>query len=286
MRTAALGYIPVLHEGYRRFFESQFSADAWYVLGNDLAGEFTHVAKEIRQLPPEMIVQALRAWYPTKRIAVLDEGGVAEFQHSKMAIVTHDEDVTRGVVRKYFPSHTVTFESWYLRRDRQKSLAQEPVVADSIVTSEEFHRIMIGKAVTEGEKSSDWLRQIGALATRDGEVLIAAHNRHLPSPHTPYALGDPRDNFKKGLHIELSSALHAEAALVSIAASRRDLSLEGADVYVPPFPCPPCANSLAPTRIKRLFYRDGYTALEGADMLRAFNIEIVRVVFPEEKKAP
>jgi len=57
-------------------------------------------------------------------------------------------------------------------------------------------------------------------------------------------------------------------------------------VYVPPFPCPPCANSLAPTKIKRLFYRDGYTALEGADMLRAHGIEIIRVVFPEEKKAP
>jgi len=279
-------YMPVLHEGYRRLLEKHLDADAWYLIGNDLAGEFTHVAKEIRQLPPEFIAVALRAWYPMKQVVVLTQKEVPEIQHSKASIVTHDEDVTCGVVEKYFVAHPVRFESWYLRRDRKKSLAEEPVVPDSEITTDEFHQRHLLLAEAEGQKSPVWLRQVGALAMRDGEVLIAVHNHPLPSSHTPYALGDPRDNFKKGIHIELSTDLHAEAAIVSIAASRKDLCLAGADVYVPPFPCPPCANSLAPTKIKRLFYRDGYTALEGADMLRAHGIEIIRVVFPEEKKAP
>lgn len=87
--------------------------------------------------------------------------------------------------------------------------------------------------------------------------------------------GDPRAIFNKGVHIELSSYLHAEAHVIAEAA-RRGIATEGADLYVTTFPCPVCAKLLAATGIARLYYRDGYSVLDGEEVLLGAGIEIVQ----------
>ena len=53
--------------------------------------------------------------------------------------------------------------------------------------------------------------------------------------------------------------------------------MEGCDLYVTTFPCPPCAHISAFTGIKHLFYMDGYSLVAGAEVLQAKDVEIIRV---------
>jgi dCMP deaminase len=89
-------------------------------------------------------------------------------------------------------------------------------------------------------------------------------------------VGDPRGNFYKGVHLELSTATHAEAALIARAA-REGMVTDGATMYVTDFPCPPCAKLVAGAGVTKLIFREGYAVLDGRDVLEAAGVEIVRV---------
>jgi dCMP deaminase len=110
--------------------------------------------------------------------------------------------------------------------------------------------------------------------------VASAGNEHLPHPLSAYAAGDPRSNFFKGVHLELSTATHAEARLIADAA-RRGIATQGAVVYVTDFPCPPCAKLLAAAGVSRLYFRTGYAVLDGRDVLEAAGVEIIRVEEPQ-----
>ncbi|MGH2749447.1 MAG: tRNA adenosine(34) deaminase TadA [Actinomycetota bacterium] len=74
---------------------------------------------------------------------------------------------------------------------------------------------------------------IGAVLTRDGEVLAAAHNeRELR--------GDP--------------TAHAEVLALRIAAEEGGWRLEGTTMYVTLEPCAMCAGALVLARVHRLVY--------------------------------
>ena len=49
------------------------------------------------------------------------------------------------------------------------------------------------------------------------------------------------------------------------------------EIYVTDFPCPPCAKLIAGAGIERVYYRQGYAVLDGADVLQAAGVEIVHV---------
>lgn len=89
-------------------------------------------------------------------------------------------------------------------------------------------------------------------------------------------VGDPRSNFFQGVGLDLSTATHAEAGLIA-AAARAGRSTDGATMFVTTYPCPPCAKLIAGAGIARLYYRDGYAVLDGADVLAAAGIEVVHV---------
>jgi dCMP deaminase len=98
----------------------------------------------------------------------------------------------------------------------------------------------------------------------------------VPSDQIANDEGDPRGNFKAGQHLESSLALHAEASIVAQAA-KSGISLEGADIYVDTFPCPPCAKQLAYSGIKTLCYRNGYAVLDGERILKSQGVKIIFV---------
>jgi deoxycytidylate deaminase len=158
--------------------------------------------------------------------------------------------------------------------------ALSKVNPDHVVSNEKFHQELLGRAYREAELSSDWWRQVGAVIVREGKIICAAHNAHMPSEHTPYIVGDPRSSFDAGERIDLSSALHGEVGAIAIAA-KRGIPLLGADIYVTTFPCTNCARAIAGAGFSRVFYAEGYSQIEGEEVLRSRGIEIVRVQLPE-----
>ena len=83
--------------------------------------------------------------------------------------------------------------------------------------------------------------------------------------------------FKKGRHIELTTDQHAESVVISEAA-KKGIALEGADLYMSTFPCPPCAKLVAAAGIRRCYFSSGYAMLDGERILKDRGVEIIRVV--------
>jgi dCMP deaminase len=115
--------------------------------------------------------------------------------------------------------------------------------------------------------------------------LATAHNQATPTIHSSWMYGDPRNNYKKGADIEKSIFMHAEAQLVAKAA-KEGTSLQGADLYVTTFPCPPCAMLIANSGIKRLYYASGYAVLDGKNVLQKQGVKIIKVESPEPLENP
>lgn len=271
-----VAYVPVLHDGYRKFFERHADAAALYIFGEEIIKEFRHLYKEVRQLNPDLIKKAIQSWKILKDVQVLDFAGIKKIQDEKTAVIMPDEDVSRELVQKYFPDKKVEYDTVFLRLDKHKSLVENPVQADQKISADEFDRTVIGEVKKEAEKSSDWWHHVGAAIVKDGKVVLISHNKHIPSPHSPYVLGDPRNNFHKGVGIEYSTSLHAEAGVIAEAA-KKGISLEGAFIYVNVFPCPPCAKLVAYSGIKKLFYSGGYSILDQEKILKEQGVEIIYV---------
>jgi len=273
MRTL-VAYVPVLHEGYRRFFESVEGPKELYLFGSEITAEFPWLAKEIRQLDPSLMKAAVEALGIFERVEVLDADGLKALAGKEITLP--DEDVSRELASKHLPSATVSFAPIFLRWDKHNSIKEKPVVPEESITREAFHREVMKEAAEEAEKSSDIWRHVGAALVKDGEVVLVGHNRHLPTAHAPYENGDPRNNFHKGDHIEISTGFHAEASLIAEAA-RRGIPLEGASLYVTVFPCPPCAKLIAHSGVTTLYYGGGYAVLDGEDILKGRGVKLIAV---------
>lgn len=271
-----VAYVPVLHEGYRRFFESKEGEKELYIFGPEITKEFSWLAKEIRQLNPSLMQKAIEALGIFERVTILDVSGAENLNTENHSIILPDEDISRTLAQKYFPKAKTEFSPIFLRWDKHNSIAEKPILSSEKITTEEFHRTVLKQTEGESKKSSDNWRHVGAAIVKDGEVILVDHNHHVPSDHTPYAHGDPRNNFHKGDHIEISTAIHAEAALIAEAA-RKGIPLEGSSLYVTVFPCPPCAKLIAHSGIKNLYCGGGYGVLDGEEVLNAAGVKILFV---------
>ena len=275
MRTL-VAYVPVLHEGYRRFFDKYERPKELYILGPTLIFEFPWLAKEIRQLEPALMCKAIEALSIFDKVEILDPDKARSLNSEQYTVVLPNDDVSQELSQKYFPKAQLIFDSVFLRWDKHNSIKEKPVVPEERMTRDAFHQQVMARAKKEAGKSSDIWRHVGAAIVKNGEIILSGHNFHLPSPHAPYINGDPRNNFHKGDHIEISSAFHAEASLIAEAA-RRGLALEGADMYATTFPCPPCAKVIAHSGIKTLYYSGGYGVLDGEEILKAAGVKIIFV---------
>jgi dCMP deaminase len=277
MKKILLAYVPVLHEGYHLFFERHRHDAELYILGSDVISDFSHLVKEIRQLDPTLIASAIRSWDIFCRVEIADKKVLERLAQTEGVFVMPKEDVMIALRERYFERREAMFDPVFLRWDKYNSVTLSEIVQDACISSNDLHECIKKVAEEELQKSSDWWRRVGCVVFRGTEIVIAQHNRHLPSEHTPYINGDPRNNFHKGMHADLGTSIHAEALTVAQAA-KAGVSLLGCDMYVTTFPCPPCAKLVASAGIKRLFFRSGYGVLDGESVLRSFGVEIVRVV--------
>jgi len=264
--TAILAYIPVLHLGYLELFEKFSTTKTLYILPGYLAQEFTPHHKEIRALPDKKIQAAIESWQQFELVEVLDKQLIGELAKQKTPLIIPDEMVTRDYVKKYLPNNPVETSNIFLRWDATKTLERIKPHPDKLMDATRI----------EGLKSSDWWRQVGAVAVRDGTVIAQTHNTHLPNEQQPYVEGDPRAHFHKGEQVELTTAIHAEAKLIGEAA-KNGLTLQGCELYVTDFPCPTCAKLIAAAGFAKVYYQHGYTLLDGERVLKSAGVEIVQL---------
>jgi dCMP deaminase len=270
-------YLPVIHAGYEALLARHGDADEILVLGEGFADDYPAMKKEIRALPPGVAVRYLRGRgdLPAARTVEpyeLPGAVVAD------VLVVPDEELMRDLVARHAldRGRVLRYERTFLRWDRSWSLARRPADYDGAVAADELSRHLLGRAAEASALSSDWWRQVGAVAVRDGEVLDVQHNQHRPTDYTPYIDGDPRNDFRRGVRIDLSTAIHAEAVLVARAA-RSGLALAGADLYLSTFPCPTCARLIAEAGFRRCLFAGPYAMLDGDSILRSAGVEMIWV---------
>jgi dCMP deaminase len=267
-------YLPVVHAGHEAFFGRHQDATEVLLLGAGFKAGFKSLAKDIRALPPERAAQFLRVMLPGTAVRVVEPADLPAALTAG-TLVLPDEDVTRQLVeeQRLGASRNVIFDKTFLRWDRDWSQARRPVAADAAVKQADLPAHLLTRASELAGRSSDWWRQVGAIAWRGERILGEAWNHHGPTEYAPYTDGDPRDGFSRGVRADLSTAMHAEASVVARAA-RDGVSLGGADLYVSTFPCPACARLIAESGVRRCYFSGLYSVLDGDAVLRAAGVEL------------
>ncbi|MBI5401552.1 hypothetical protein HZB05_01855 [Candidatus Wolfebacteria bacterium] len=278
MKTILIAYIPVIHSGYLELFKKRaFEVDQFVIFGDDLVSKYLP-RKEIRALKAYKARQLILSLCFFKDVLILDTHNLdnVEFDGNRL-IVVNDEVCRKFVEEKKLgeKAKELIFDTAFLRWD-EKSVFSKTDVKFDIISTEGLDRWMMSLAKEESDLTSDWWRQVGCVLVKDGLIIHKTHNRHLPSEYTPYEVGDPRDFIKAGQNSELASAIHCEQAAIAWAASE-GASLKGTSLYVTVFPCPVCAKLIAHSGISKVFYLTGHASLDGQDILKSKNVEIVLV---------
>jgi dCMP deaminase len=276
MSEVAVAYIPVLHEGYRRFLDAHASGRRLFVVGPSLYADYRPLAKDIRCLDAELIAGAISAWGICAEVSVLDEAGAMRLAEEAPAITLPAEDVSYQLVERFFSRCEVRYDTVFLRWDKTRTVALLTPAAHPPAPGDEALAEIVAAAEREAEASIDWWRQVGASIRFSDGRIASAHNEHEPHRLSAYAVGDPRSNFYKGVGFELSTATHAEARLIARAA-RDGTPTEGAVMYVTDFPCPPCAKLIAAAGISRLYFRSGYAVLDGQQVLESAGVDLIQI---------
>ncbi len=268
-----IAYIPAIHKGYIDFINNN-KPSRIYLLGLSLVREIPRLERDIRALESKEAVNALKGM-GLSEVYELTKDNIGEL-NEEMEILMPDEDVSHHFKESYLEEIPVKFMSVFLRWDKHNALKKDIVTSDNIVSKDSFDKEIMGKAIAESEKSLDWWRQVGSIIIKDNKIIFTGFNKPLPSGQVHNIFGDPRSNFDYGVSFELSKFIHAEAGMIAEAA-KRGVSLEGSSIYVTTFPCPACAKLIASSGIKKVYYKDGYSLLDAEDVLRSFDIEIVKV---------
>jgi dCMP deaminase len=276
MSGVVVAYIPVLHEGYRRFISAHAAGGRLFLIGPELHRDYRPLAKDIRALDPELIAAAIAAWGVCSDVSVLDVASAGRLAQESPSITLPAEDVSYQVVERFFARCEVRYDTVFLRWDKTRTTALSEPSAPPAPEHDEVIAQIAAAALEQAAGSADWWRLVGAAIRFADGTIEATVNEHQPHPQSPYAVGDPRSNFFKGVALELSTAAHAEARLIAQAA-RAGVSTEGATMYVTDFPCPPCAKLIAGAGIARLYFREGYAVLDGQDVLAAAGVLVLRV---------
>jgi dCMP deaminase len=270
-------YLPVIHAGYEAFLRRHSDAAGILLLGHGFTADYPSLAKDIRALPAARAADYLRLVSGDASIRVVEPADLPGAVTGD-PLVLPDEEVMRDIADRYGlgAGRSLAFDRTFLRWDRDWATARTPVSFDGEITAAELPRELLGRAEALAGRSSDWWRQVGAVAARAGQVLGCAWNHHQPTEYAPYLNGDPRDAFERGVRSDLSTAIHAEASLIA-AAARDGTSLAGADLYTTTFPCPACARLIAEAGFVRCFFAGQYSVLDGEQTLRARGISLIWV---------
>lgn len=142
-----------------------------------------------------------------------------------------------------------------------------------------FDEIYMDLALKLAKRSHCVKAQVGAVLTKDTRIVSLGYNGPPAGTHNcdeewPET-GCARDS--KG---SCSLALHAEQNAI-LYATKNNVSMQDATLYVTLSPCIACARVIFTTGIRKVFFKDSYAKFkglpndEGVDFLRRFGVEVV-----------
>lgn len=273
MRQELLLYMFAVHGGHTALFERyRGTVNRLNILGADFLQDYDGHHKIISAIDPELLAMMIRGLGYFEKVRVVGLADIPELNQS--SLIMSDESVSRPLMKRYFPDAVVEYSPVFLQWNKEKVFTNEVVNYDASVSNEDFDRFVFEQAYAEANQSSDWWRHVGGVVVKDGKVIFAAHNTHLPHEHMPYLFGDPRVFVEAGQHPEICSAIHGEQAIIAEAARR---VLEGASLYTTTYPCPVCAKMIGCAGIKKVYFREGHASLDGQTVLQAFGVEVIHV---------
>lgn len=269
MKTFLVLYLPVIHQGYLNLFEKYSKkVEGLLILGETLVEECKFLEREIRAISPLTAKRIVEAMGFFREVEILESRSLKILEGSK--VITAQEGITRRFAEKHLTANQVVFDSSFLRWDETSVVSRADIKYDR-ESKNQFDLQMMRLAKDESRKSSDWWRQVGAVAVRNGSVIATAFNKDPVSEYRSYAFGNIRDFVKAGQKSELTPTVHAEKVIAA-----RNI-LRGADIYVTVFPCVDCAGVLAEAGIKRCFFASGSAYLGAENILRANGTELIFV---------
>lgn len=274
--TAFLAYVPVLHQGYLQFFQRHPKVKKLYLVDESLTSDFRQLVKDIRALPTLMIKKAIDSLDIFDEVTIISKQNLNKINDSKFQFISPDEDEMHEIVGQYFFEAEVEYDHIFLRWDKKRSLSREEVQPDVKISRKVFDREVMEKVDDHAKRSTDWWRQVGAALVSNGKIIWFGINKHVPNDMQSYSDGDPRAHFQSGEMFELSSSIHAESFIIAEAA-KAGFKTEGCDLYSSTFPCPVCAKLIAQAGIKRLYYSEGYSLLDGENVMKSKGVEIIKV---------
>ncbi len=270
-------YLPVIHAGYINFLKQHQNNDI-YIIDDSMIKlidqEFDYLRKEIRAINPNDAIISLKAIFPDREISLLSAEDFMQMANNKF--ILPKEDIFIWLAKKYLSPDRVEFSTTFLRWNRDNTDQKSDPEPSSTESVDKFSQEIMKLTNLEKELSSDWWRQVAAILIKDEKIISIAHNQHLPSPYGPYINSDPRNSFHKGENIDLSTAIHAEAAIISSAA-KAGIVTKSAQMYVSTFPCPTCAKLIAASGISKLYFSEGYSVLDGDKILKDAGVEVIKI---------
>lgn len=269
-RETIAGYFPVINDGYLRFFDRHPTAEIG-VFDKTVLDQFDYLRKDIRALQPESAALLLRGL--GRRTRLIGDRALTRLMHTPGTFMP-DDDVSRGLAGR-FPESPAVLEPVFLRWDRDNTKVNIDVVPDRTETKDSDDPV-IKALFDEAEKSTNWWRRVGAVLFDDNGLIHTAHNSSTPTAYSSAIDGDPRITARRGEAIETSIDIHAESRLIAQLA-KRGVSTAGKTIAVSTFPCPNCAKLIAESGITSCYYLEGYATLDGEDVLRAAEVELVQV---------
>lgn len=265
-------YVPVIHQGYIEFFESYPDAEIHVLSRSVLASRFDYLRKDVRTLEPSSVVRLLKGMGRSATEVKSDSQVKSLFETA--GVIMPDDDISHALDEE-FGGENVTFEPVFLRWDRKAIDTNQDVQPDRTVSINADDPI-IATLCQEASKSTNWWRSVGAALVIDNTVIAAGHNSPMPTEYSSAIYGDPRILSGRGADIDLSIDIHAEPSAIGRAAAEGK-ALAGAALYVTTFPCPTCAKLIAASGIAQCYYVEGYATLDGQSILKANNVEIIKV---------
>ncbi|MBT4124634.1 MAG: hypothetical protein HN981_01835 [Candidatus Pacebacteria bacterium] len=258
------------------FFSKNSDIKKLWIIGTELAHELRPLQKDIRALPPETIKKLISSLEIFEKVEILTPQNIKVLQQITDTLIFSDETLSHHLTQKYFSKNTLKFDATFLMWDKNSSLKKNDLKEYKEKSNTENIQKIANKAIEKSTRSDDWWRHVGAVIFRNEEILLSGHNQHTPTEYETAYEGDPRANFHKGEYLKVSTAVHAEALLIAKAA-KKGISLEGAELLVTTFPCPVCAKQIAHSGIKKVYFIEGYSVLDGERILRNYDIEIEKI---------
>jgi dCMP deaminase len=141
-----------------------------------------------------------------------------------------------------------------------------------------FDDIYMDLAKNLSRKSHCVKAKVGAVISKDTRIVSLGYNGPPAGTHNCDQEW-PVDGCARDRKGGCSLALHAEANAI-LYASKNQITMEGATLYVTLSPCIACAKIIYTTGIKKVIYLDSYAAFKGIDVeegvefLRKFGVSV------------